>query len=109
MVGTFGFMAPEQFQGRAGPSSDVYAVAATALSLLSGREPEDLPHKGLSIDVLAYNSKVYYVVTDGGGNGEQVYRVPATGGDLQIVSMYSGRGVIHSILEHMFFARGLAW
>jgi len=53
VVGTFGFMAPEQFQGRAGPGSDVYAVGATALSLLTGREPEDLPHKGLGIDVEA--------------------------------------------------------
>ncbi len=53
VVGTFGFMAPEQFQGRAGPGSDVYATAATALSLLTGSEPEDLPHKGLSIDVEA--------------------------------------------------------
>ena len=51
VVGTFGFMAPEQFQGRAAPVSDVYAVGATALSLLSGREPEELPHKGLAIDV----------------------------------------------------------
>jgi hypothetical protein len=51
VVGTFGFMPPEQFQGRAGPGSDVYAVGATALSLVTGREPEDLPHKGLSIDV----------------------------------------------------------
>jgi hypothetical protein len=51
VVGTFGFMAPEQFQGRAAPGSDVYAVAATALSLLTGSEPEDLPHKGLGIDV----------------------------------------------------------
>jgi Protein kinase domain len=53
VVGTFGYMAPEQFQGRARPGSDVYAVAATALSLLTGREPEDLPHQGLSIDVEA--------------------------------------------------------
>lgn len=53
VVGTFGFMAPEQFQGRAAPGSDVYAVAATALCLLTGREPEDLPHKGLGIDVEA--------------------------------------------------------
>lgn len=51
VVGTFGFMPPEQFQGRAGPGSDVYAVGATALSLLTGREPEDLPHKGLGVDV----------------------------------------------------------
>ncbi|WP_394826425.1 serine/threonine protein kinase [Pendulispora albinea] len=51
VVGTFGYMAPEQFQGRAMPVSDVYAVAATALSVLTGREPEDLPHRGLGIDV----------------------------------------------------------
>ena len=53
VVGTFGYMAPEQFQGRALPGSDVYAVAATALSLVTGREPEDLPHRGLAIDVRA--------------------------------------------------------
>jgi hypothetical protein len=53
VVGTFGYMAPEQFQGRARPASDVYAIGATALSLLTGREPEDLPHRGLGIDVPA--------------------------------------------------------
>jgi hypothetical protein len=51
VVGTFGYMAPEQFQGRALPASDVYAIAATALSMLTGKQPEDLPHKGLAIDV----------------------------------------------------------
>ncbi|HEY3254871.1 MAG TPA: serine/threonine-protein kinase [Polyangiaceae bacterium] len=53
VVGTFGYMAPEQFQGRALKCSDVYAVGATALSLVTGREPEDLPHRGLAIDVRA--------------------------------------------------------
>jgi hypothetical protein len=53
VVGTFGYMAPEQFQGRAMPASDVYAAGATALSMLTGREPEELPHKGLAIDVKA--------------------------------------------------------
>ncbi|HVK63739.1 MAG TPA: serine/threonine-protein kinase [Polyangium sp.] len=53
VVGTFGFMAPEQFQGRAMPASDVYAIGATAVSMLTGRQPEDLPHKGLAIDVEA--------------------------------------------------------
>jgi len=53
VVGTFGFMAPEQFQGRALPSSDVYAIGATALTMLTGTDPENLPHKGLGIDVRA--------------------------------------------------------
>jgi hypothetical protein len=53
VVGTFGYMAPEQFQGRALPGSDVYAVGATALAMLTRREPEDLPHRGLGIDVAA--------------------------------------------------------
>lgn len=53
VVGTFGYMAPEQFQGRALPGSDVYAVGATALSLVTGREPEECPHRGLAIDVAA--------------------------------------------------------
>jgi serine/threonine protein kinase len=51
VVGTFGYMAPEQFQGRALPASDVYAIGATALWMLTGEEPENLPHKGLGIDV----------------------------------------------------------
>lgn len=53
VVGTFGYMAPEQFQGRAAPATDVYGVGATALALLTGQEPESLPHKGLGIDVAA--------------------------------------------------------
>ncbi len=53
VVGTFGYMAPEQLQGRALPGTDVYGVGVTALALLTGAEPEDLPHKGLSIDVAA--------------------------------------------------------
>lgn len=51
VVGTFGYMAPEQVQGRAMPASDVYAVGATAVAMLSGCEPEELPHRGLGIDV----------------------------------------------------------
>ena len=53
IVGTMGYMAPEQLQGRALPSSDVYAVGATALAALTGVEPETLPHRGLRVDVRA--------------------------------------------------------
>jgi len=51
VVGTFGYMAPEQFQGRTSPQSDVYGLAATAMTMLTGVEPEELPHSGLGIDV----------------------------------------------------------
>ncbi len=51
VVGTFGYMAPEQFQGRALPATDTYAAAATALALLTGRDPDQLPHQGLKLDV----------------------------------------------------------
>jgi hypothetical protein len=51
IVGTMGYMAPEQLQGRALATSDVYAVGATALAALTGAEPETLPHKGLRVDV----------------------------------------------------------
>jgi hypothetical protein len=53
VAGTFGFMAPEQFQGRALPQSDIYGIGATAIAMLTGQQPEDLPHKGLKIDVRA--------------------------------------------------------
>lgn len=51
VVGTFGYMAPEQFQGRASPRSDVYGLGATAITMLTGVDPEELPHAGLGIDV----------------------------------------------------------
>jgi polysaccharide export outer membrane protein len=35
----------------------------------------------ISLDVFAYNSKVYYIVFDGGGFGEQVYKLPLTGNE----------------------------
>lgn len=53
VVGTFGYMAPEQFQGRALPASDLFGVGATLLTLMTGTTPENLPHRGLEIDVRA--------------------------------------------------------
>ena len=43
MVGTPGYCPPEQFQGLAEPLSDLYALAATAHHLLTGRDPREAP------------------------------------------------------------------
>ncbi|MFO0938067.1 MAG: polysaccharide biosynthesis/export family protein [Gemmataceae bacterium] len=44
------------------------------------------------LDVIQYNSKKYYVITDGGGSGEQVFTFPIVGGEtvLDALSYTSG-------------------
>jgi serine/threonine protein kinase len=51
MIGTFGYMAPEQLHGDATPKTDVYALAATMAALLVGVEADKLPRDGLRIDL----------------------------------------------------------
>jgi polysaccharide export outer membrane protein len=41
----------------------------------------------LSVDVVGYNSKVYYVILDGGGNGQSIIRLPVTGNDTVLDAM----------------------
>ncbi|CAI7845797.1 unnamed protein product, partial [Closterium sp. NIES-53] len=50
VVGTYGYMAPEQFQNRASSQSDLYSLGATLLFLLSGRPPSAFPQSRLKID-----------------------------------------------------------
>jgi serine/threonine protein kinase len=45
VVGTSGYAPLEQFWGRAVPASDLYALGATLIHLLTGTAPADLPHK----------------------------------------------------------------
>lgn len=50
VVGTYGYMAPEQFRGQAVPATDLYGLGATLLYLLTHRSPADFPTDGLKID-----------------------------------------------------------
>lgn len=52
----------------------------------------------VSVDVFAYNSKVYYIVTDGAGYGEQVIRIPTTGNEtvLDAISQVNGLPAVAS-------------
>jgi serine/threonine protein kinase len=51
IVGTFGYMAPEQLHGQATSATDIYALGATIVALAGGIEPEDVPRKGLRMDL----------------------------------------------------------
>ena len=49
VVGTFGYMAPEQFRGVASPQTDLYGLGATLLFAASGRHPDAFPHVRMEI------------------------------------------------------------
>ena len=49
VVGTYGYAPMEQFGGRAVPASDLYALGATLIHLLTGIAPSDLPVRDLRI------------------------------------------------------------
>ncbi len=49
IVGTYGYAPMEQFGGRAVPESDLYALGATLIHLLTGTAPADLPSQNLQI------------------------------------------------------------
>jgi serine/threonine protein kinase len=50
LVGTLGYMPPEQLAGVARPGSDVYALGATLLHLLSRKHPSELMGEGLRLE-----------------------------------------------------------
>jgi polysaccharide export outer membrane protein len=47
----------------------------------------------ISVDVLAFNSKAYYVITDGAGYGQQVFKLPVTGKDTVLDAISNIRGL----------------
>ncbi|MDJ0733876.1 MAG: serine/threonine-protein kinase [Nostocaceae cyanobacterium] len=49
VVGTYGYMPPEQFGGRCVPASDLYSLGATLIYLVTGLHPTELPQQDLQI------------------------------------------------------------
>jgi serine/threonine protein kinase len=50
VVGTYGYMAPEQFSARATPASDFYSLGTTLIYLVTGQHPADLPQTDLRME-----------------------------------------------------------
>ena len=62
--------------------------------------------KGTNVDVIAYNSQVYYVITDGAGLGQQVVPIPVTGREtvLDALAKINGLSPVSS-KRHIWVAR----
>ena len=59
----------------------------------------------INVDVLAYNSKVYYVITDGGGFGEGVVRLPITGNETVLDAISQIQGLSQVSSKQIWIAR----
>lgn len=67
LVGTAGYIPLEQVSGRATHRSDLYSAAATAIFMLTGRNPTELPLRNLKIDLsglLYVSAKLSYVLNN---------------------------------------------
>jgi protein involved in polysaccharide export with SLBB domain len=60
----------------------------------------------ISLDVFAYNSKFYYVIADGGGYGQQIYKLPATGNETVLDALSNIGGLpVYSSKRKIWVAR----
>jgi polysaccharide export outer membrane protein len=66
---------------------------------------EKLDEPEVFVDVLAYNSKVYYIITEGGGLGDDVSRQPITGNETVIDAVAALGGISQVSSTRMWIAR----
>ncbi len=59
----------------------------------------------LSVDVVAYNSKVYYVITQGAGLGDSVRRLPVTGNETVLDAIAQINGLSQVSSKKIWIAR----
>ncbi|HJZ56093.1 MAG TPA: polysaccharide biosynthesis/export family protein, partial [Gemmataceae bacterium] len=69
-------------------------------------QPDDPSKLYVAVDVVGYNSKAYYVITDGAGFGEQIFRFPIQGYEtvLDALSNVNGLPAVGS-KHHVWVAR----
>lgn len=59
----------------------------------------------VNVDVLGYNSKVFYVITDGGGFGETIVRLPCTGNETVLDALSAINGLSSVSSKRIWIAR----
>ena len=87
---------------------DVYVAGQTLESIrttLEGHLAQYFSNPRVTADVLAYNSKVYYVITDGAGYGQQVVRIPFTGNETVLDAIANIEGLSPTSSQRIWVAR----
>jgi polysaccharide export outer membrane protein len=59
----------------------------------------------VSVDMVGYNSKVYYIITEGAGVGDNVLRVPITGNETVLDAICQVGGLSQLSSDHIWIAR----
>lgn len=65
----------------------------------------ELEDPSVAVDVFAYNSKVYYVITEGAGTGDGVTRFPITGNDTVLDAIANINGTTEVSSKQIWIAR----
>jgi len=87
------------------------AVYVAGLTIPEAREAvrrhlsQFLDSPEVSLDVLAYNSKVYYVITEGPGEDDSVIRLPCTGNETVLDAIAQVGGISQVSSKRIWIAR----
>ena len=79
-----------------GAYGKVYVAGSTvaeAKERIEAQLAKNLEDPEVLVSVLIYNSKTYYVITEGSGFGDSVFRLPITGGETILNAISSIRGI----------------
>lgn len=82
-----------------GQVRDTIAQLLLSTVLRDKRDTKDRPftleqvRNEVDVDVIAFNSKYYYIITDGGGYGAAVYRLPITGNETVLDALAQVNGL----------------
>jgi len=76
-----------------------------AKAAIEGHLADFIHEPEVQVDVLSYNSKVFYVVSDGGGFGESVTRIPCTGNETVLDAIAQLEGLSDVSSKKIWVAR----
>jgi len=91
--------------GSYGSVSVVGHTLASAKMAIEWHLAQFLDDPEVSVDVFAYNSKVYYIVTQGAGLGDGVHRFPITGNETVLDAISQVNGLTGVSSKRIWIAR----